>query len=166
MEKACSSILKNQNGFSLVEALVNLLVAFIVVAGVHAAIVYGMRGAVNQKDNIITKTIASQIISGALGSGNMPPLLSEDGTSATYVQCFDKDGVVAVNKFGRVTPAVSVKPLKGVESNICVEGFRYEARVFRKDEQTMNVEIWGYAPSRGKLEFIIFTKRDFEVSAI
>lgn len=166
MEKACKRLINNQHGFSLIEALVNLFVAFIVVAGVHAAIVYGMRGAINQKDNIITKTIASQIISGALGSGNMPPILNEDGSSATYIQCFDKDGLVVANRIGRVNPTVSVNALANAETNICVQGFRYEARVYRKDEQTMNVEIWGYAPARGHLEFVLFTRREFEVSSL
>lgn len=151
-----------QEGFSLVEALVNVAISVIVVMGAHYAYIQANRSSTLQKNNITSKTIASQIISNGVGSGNfIPPMRSSSG-SFVYVGCFDKDGIGTKNTMNTFGMIMSTKKLSEVPSGYCLPDAQYEARVFPQSSGRMSVQVWERNVQKDPNKLTVVTQREYD----
>lgn len=139
-----------------------LIIVFVVVTGAHLAYVQAMKSARGQESNIVSKTLVSQIISAAVGSGAyIPPMKSSTGVF-TYIGCYDRHGVNAKNKMGSAGMVMATKILDGKPSGYCGADARFEARIFAKSETRMVVQIWADNPSANLAKFFLITEREYD----
>lgn len=154
--------IRSQQGFTLVEALINVAIATIVVVGAHTAYIHAMKSARSQESNITSKTLVGQIISAAVGSGTRVPPMSSSTGFLTYVGCYTRDGLPVKNTLGVMGMVMVTKKLDNNPSGYCEAGMQLEARVFKKTGKRMTVQVWEKNPSSGKGSFVLITEREFD----
>jgi hypothetical protein len=154
--------MRGEQGFTLVEALVNVAISIVALTGAHLAYVHALKSARGQQRNIVSKTFFSQIFSVAVGSGAyIPPMKSSTGVF-TYIGCYNRDGVAVKNKLDSAGMVMATKILDGKPSGYCGVDGHFEARIFAKSESRMVVQIWENTPASNISKFLLVTEREYD----